>query len=497
MHLSLEFRRFILATDNLQDVVLVQEITEMANALTEAERANASKSQFLANMSHDLRTPLNAILGFSRMVRLSADVSATNRDHLEFVERSGRQLLTLIDDILSISTLEAGEPVLAMEEIDFLSFCEDLIKVHQVAMGEKKITIELRLHASVPQCIRSDAGKVRQVLDNLIGNAVKYSDQGAVELVINRWTACCQEAYLQFEIRDSGQGIHEKSLERVFETFVRADNKREGVGLGLAISRQMVEIMGGEIAVCNNRSAIGTTFAWLLPLHIVGGSSCTTEPAEAYQVVGKRSNIRMLVVDDSRENAVLLRAELTQMGFLVREALSAKEGIEQFNAWKPQMIWMDIQMPDMDGYAATKKIRSLPGGESCNIIAFTAGGHLEGHADLIGTTFDGILLKPYHLYDITQIIEKRLGVVFREWDKSQSINFEQLEQERAELDHRWKTEFTEAYQVGDYRLMKRWVNELKPRFPLLFEKLDQLLNEYRLENLLTVVEPVNKGEYDV
>ncbi len=491
------FNLFFLQVDDRQEVLLVQEVTEMANAVAQAKEANQAKSQFLANMSHDLRTPLNAVLGFSQLVQSAPELPERHKRNLEFVKRSGRQLLTLINDILSMSRMEAGRVELSLESVDLRKLLNELHGSHSLFMlngreQKQQLMLELNIADSIPHYIRGDLGRLRQIFDNLIGNAIKFTDRGRVEVVINRWTSFKQETFLQIEVRDTGGGIQDDVMEQIFNTFIRADLTREGSGLGLAICKQLIEQMGGVIDVCNNRVGGGATFALLLPLET--GTGLLDYDVEEF-LLGEsisRLDYRMMIVDDNEENAELLLTHLERLGFTVKHVKSGLEGIATYQQWHPHLIWMDIQMPEMDGIEATARIRKLPDGNGCKIVAFTAGMFLEDHSALLKEGFDAVLFKPYQRENLVRIIEDQLSISFRRSDHNNStLDQTQIANEIRALDEHWLRDFKRAHKIGDMREMGRLIKMIETTAPVLYQRLYAMLNDYRIEEMMNLVLKVN------
>ena len=490
------FNFYSLQDGGFKEVILVQDVTAMANALEQSKVANRAKSQFLANMSHELRTPLNSVLGFSRLIQQDKEVPERHKKNLEFINSSGKRLLSLINDILSVSRVEAGETQLEFGDFELPQFLRDIEKEQQLQAEKQGVKLKFTIDPKLPQYIQSDADKLRQIIGNLLGNAIKFVDGGEVELTAQVWDRGSQGIDLQIEVRDNGLGVKESLLDEIFNTFVRVDNNREGTGLGLAITKRLVELMGGKIDVCNNRSGGGCTFALLLPIQQgeEGRPSNLSAEGVVTAVASGRLDLRMLIVEDSLENRVLLRTRLQAVGFSIREAVNGIEGVEQYLQWHPHLIWMDIQMPELDGIAAMKQIRKLPGGKECKIVAFTAGVFVEDHDQLMASGFDAILMKPYQENAPFELLEQLLGLTFRKDDVVEAVNYEQLHDEVLRLKPEWKQEFLHMHKVGNYKGMKQLISELEAEFPTVKYRLTELLDAYDLKQLLEVINDKECGE---
>lgn len=354
----------------LQQAELLQETQTQATQLQEAkeaaEVANRAKSQFLANMSHELRTPLNAILGFTQVMNRDAALSQEQRQHLEIIMRSGEHLLELINDILEMSKIEAGRTALNESSFDLFHLLDSLQEMLQIKAQAKDLQLIFERTPEVPQHIFTDEGKLRQVLINLLGNAIKFTHQGCVTLRVRVGDEAIQEhsthARLYFQVSDTGPGIAPDEIEALFQPFTQTATGRksnEGTGLGLPISHSFVQLMGGEMTV-NSTPGNGATFTFDIVFKLAQGYDLQATPATR-QVIGfspDQAVYRILVVEDKWTNRLLLVKLLADVGFQVREAENGQEAIELWSSWKPHLIFMDMQMPVMDGYEATKHIRA-------------------------------------------------------------------------------------------------------------------------------------------
>ncbi|MBN2004676.1 MAG: PAS domain-containing protein [Anaerolineae bacterium] len=404
---------------------------DLRQAKEAAEAANRAKSIFLANMSHELRTPLNAILGFTQLMARDQHVTPTQRESLETISRSGQHLLTLINDVLEMSKIEAGRTTLYEENFDLYRMCEALEDMFHLRATQKGLQLLFERAANVPQYVRTDESKLRQVLINLLSNAIKFTEEGGVTVRIGaQEKAGAPDAAaplaptpitLHFEVEDTGVGISREDMAILFNPFVQTasgQETKEGTGLGLPISRQYVRLMGGEIAV-ESEEGRGSLFNFEIQVTQTDAAKVQVEP-EPRRVVGvepgQRASdgrpYRMLIAEDKWTNRQLLVRLLRPLGFELREAINGKEALEVWEEWSPHLIWMDMRMPVMDGHEATQRIKATTKGQATVIIALTASAFEEDRRVILSEGCDDFVRKPFREAEIFEMLEKHLGIRF-------------------------------------------------------------------------------------
>ncbi|MCL1463959.1 response regulator [Argonema galeatum] len=493
-----------------------------------ADAANRAKSQFLSKMSHELRTPLNAILGFTQVMNRDSSLSAEQKQHLGIISRSGEHLLTLINDILEMSKIEAGRVTLNENSFDLCRLLGTLNEMFQLKAKSKGLELIFDLFPDVPQYVKTDGNKLHQVLINLLGNAIKFTESGAVVLRVKNEdkedfsaTSFLPDSKVQrllFEVEDTGPGIAREEINLLFAPFGQTETGRkseQGTGLGLPISRQFVQLMGGDITM-NSTVGKGTTFKFNIPVCVVESHQVPTSQ-DTRKVIGLAPNqlsYRILVVEDVKVSRLLLVKLLTTVGFGVRAAVNGMEAVALWESWKPHLILMDMQMPVMDGYEATKRIKAHPLGGSIAIVALTASAFEEDRIAILSAGCDDFVSKPFSIELILEKMAQYLGVLYI-YDEpvAKSLEVKSQQQEVAidlvspDLSHRsarpldeylsqmpteWVTQLYQAAAQCSDSLIFELIEQIPANDSPLAKTLKDWADEFRFDKVIDFIQQTKK-----
>ena len=494
--LDLELQNRALAEHRAALEQTVQRRTrELREAMDSAEHASRAKSEFLSHMSHELRTPLNGVLGHSQILLRDGEATPRQRKSLAAIDSSGRHLLTLINDILDLSKIEAGEIAIEDAACDLPALTLDVCNIVQPRADKKGVEVRRLIGPEVPRCVRTDATKLRQCLVNIAGNAAKFTERGYIELRVR-----VEGDRLVFEVQDTGVGMTPSEIDELFQPFKQAKAGRAagGTGLGLAISERLIKKLGGELRVTSEPQR-GTTFRIELPCIVAAGTSAIAESSMSPLDVGELrlsegQHCDVLVVDDNETNREVLVGLLEPIGFSVFQAQDGRQALDLLRAQPFDLVLMDLRMPRMSGEEALAEIRRDPLLAHTKVMAVTASMEARLMAQLEALGFDAVLGKPFLAGALLQKVHALTGV---SWERTASSLADAAlaassprSERRVPLDaaqaQQLLPDFQRALLVGDLQCMASQAAQLDvrdPAFKAWADRVQELCDAFDLQGL--------------
>jgi signal transduction histidine kinase len=480
---------------------------ELKKAKEIAEAASYAKMRFIAKMSHELRTPLHAILGFTQLMQQDKILSQTYQEYLSIINRSGEHLLSLINDILEISKLEAGKTRLNYSNLDLYKLLESLLPLWEMRSKSKGLYFKIDCTPDLPKYIKGDQKKLKQILINLVENAIKFTEIGGVTLKITRQENnddTNKNILINFLIEDTGPGISLEEIENLFEPFTQATlgyKYEQGSGLGLTISRELVNLMGGELKVTSILNQ-GTTFTFNLPTQLGETAEFITKKFTK-KVIGlapEQKKYRILVAEDNWSNRTLLVKILEPLGFELREAQNGEEALKIIDQWRPDLIWIDLKMPVMDGYKTINHLKQDWHHKEIVIIAMTAS-LLEDEQNLVlSLGCHDFIRKPFERDMILNKIAEHLGVryIYEELSEDKNITEKNISlneqltnityQSFNVMSCQWINELNNISKQLDPELVVNLLKQIPPQHEYLAKYLQDLVDNFRFDLIIDMTQ---------
>ena len=467
--------------------------TELAEARDQAMTANKAKSAFLANMSHELRTPLNGILGYAQILNRDNNLNPNHKKGIDIIQSSGEYLLTLINDILDLSKIEAGKLELSPNEFHLVNFINGIAELFKMRAEQQEITFSYEFSKRLPVGVYGDEIRLRQILINLLGNAVKFTQAGTVSLKVDYYNG-----KVHFKVADTGMGIATDKLDTIFLPFQQAGEQNyraQGTGLGLSITKKLISMMGGKLQV---ESVLGEGSVFWMALDLpVTSHQLEADSVKKPIIIGYHNlpnlPLKILVIDDNYENRNIIKQLLKPFGFNVIEAVNGEDGLDKAIKFCPDLIVMDLIMPKMDGFESTREIRKIPEFKKLPIIASSASVFKHHREDSLKAGCNAFLAKPIYDKELFELISQylHLEAIYEETSVSTENPEEIKISELQKLPAEQATILFNLAMIGDIAGILEFADNLKQsdtQFLAVATRICELANQFDNEKLCELAE---------
>ena len=457
---------------------------KLKKATEEAIAANLSKSTFLSNMSHEIRTPMNAILGYSQLLQDDSNLTKAQQESLRTINKSGEHLLDLINDILDMSKIEAGRITLKPVNFDFIELLKEVELLFKMKAKQKNLELAFQLTMGVSKNIFADESRVKQVIINLLGNALKFTTDGFVHVLIEN----IDNETMKVCVKDSGSGILKEEHEVIFKPFEQSQKGgqvREGTGLGLAISKKFANLMGGDITI-ESEYQKGSEFSFTFKFQ-EGEDYEAVEEKKEFKVLSlapEMKGLKVAIVDDRFENRDILYKKLTPLGFETKMAENGLEAVALYKNWKPDIILMDVVMPVMDGVEATRQILKLANGHDVKIFVVSASALESEQKEIMQIGATVFIKKPVIFDSLLYEMHTKGNVQFLFEENNLVENNQKGAALSSEVPQHLKDKFIKASEEGDFTLLQELLEELESDSNKSFKYIEECINEMEFENLI-------------
>ncbi|MCK5122010.1 MAG: response regulator, partial [Methylococcales bacterium] len=477
---------------------------ELLIAKESAELSANAKTTFLANMSHEIRTPLTAILGYSSLLMKDPSILPKQYRDIETISHSGEHLLTLLNDILDLAKLESGSLTVTRTAFNVHALLTEMERMLWVRADEKKIRLSFDV-ADLPTdpYIETDEGKLRQILTNLLGNAIKFTDQGGEVAIFPKLYSQENAGYiLSVEVQDTGKGIEKENLERIFDRFEQTTmgaSASGGSGLGLTISRNLAQLMNGNLTATSTLGK-GSIFRLELPVRHSGKVDSAAFDTTKKQIISAKSQFpsyRILIVDDLAINRNVIHRTIQPLGFELLEAIDGEDALKKFHSWQPDLVLMDMVMPNMSGLQASQQIRASEAGRKTPIIAISASVLPETKKEFLDIQYTDFVSKPFYPDKLLEVIGKHLHLNFSyEGDlpviDANSGSDYLIQEALVSCSEAWRSKMASAAQALHKQHILEIIKEIESDHPLLAAELCKLVQGYQFEKIQQLFDKENK-----